>query len=68
MKFRLPDVILGCEMTAREQAAKLARVEQSLPAVEKAQIKHGPSELDRLAAHRGKGNPSLRSVVSRRTV
>jgi hypothetical protein len=54
------------ENCAREQAAKIARVKAGLPAVEPKQATHGRSELDRLAAHRGKNAGSLRSTTVRR--
>lgn len=51
---------------AKEQAAKLERVKAGLPAVPPKQPMHGRSELDRLAAHRGKNAGSLRSTTIRR--
>jgi hypothetical protein len=54
------------EMIAKEQAAKMERVAAGLPANPPKAPTHGRSELDRLAAHRGKNAGSLRSTVVRR--
>jgi hypothetical protein len=54
------------QMVAREQARKLERVSKGLPADPPKIPTHGRSELDRLAAHRGKNAGSLRSTSIRR--
>jgi|ERR1700736_533463 hypothetical protein len=54
------------DLVAKEQAAKMERVAAGLPANPPKAPTHGRSELDRIAANRGKNAGSLRSTVVRR--
>jgi hypothetical protein len=51
---------------AKEQAARIERIAAGLPAEPPKAPSHGRSELDRIAASRGKNAGSLRSTVVRR--